>query len=345
MRIYDPNKDKQARRQQGKLSNLSDRRAGKRRLKRQRPPKRAGGRRLQRVSAAISARLRARRPLPQSAGRRRWRNRIRPLQSVTFNIREILYSARWISFALLCACLYAFYLIGANPRFYVNNIDIDGAQLIDTEELIRASSLRGAHIFALEPDKLAADISNFPGILEAEVQLSWPDQLHIAIKEDTPVLRWQEAGESYWVNSQGTLVPAGRSDVELVTVVADLPRSRLQQFGRDEVGDLAVIREAVPVSATYLEFIPQDVIAAALAIEEEFEDVTTLQFETTAGLQLVDPSGVAVKFGVSGDMALKVAIYRAIAADLQQRGVIAEYIDVSVVDKPVYKPVTPVEQE
>ncbi|HFC11473.1 MAG TPA: FtsQ-type POTRA domain-containing protein, partial [Anaerolineae bacterium] len=154
---------------------------------------------------------------------RKWRVKLRPLTSTTLNIRRALGSVRILSFSLLLLSVYAIWLIGNNPRFYLSRIEVEGATILQRGEIERASGVVGTHIFAIEPAVSAEQIQQMPGVLSAQVDLVWPDKLHITIEEETPILNWRENGRDYWVNASGTLIPAFGQDMNLLTIVANLP--------------------------------------------------------------------------------------------------------------------------
>ena len=161
--------------------------------------------------------------MPQSVKARKRRTTWKPVTTATGVVRRIAASTRLISGALLLLTIYALYLIGNNPRFYMSRIVVDGASILQRDEVIFASGTRGQHIFAIEPAVAAEAISNMPGVVAAQVDLEWPDSLHITIEEDTPVLNWRENGRNYWVNTDGAIIPAFGQDMNLLTIDAQVP--------------------------------------------------------------------------------------------------------------------------
>lgn len=282
----------------------------------------------------------AREQTVRSVRDRKRRVKFQPFTSMTFNIRQVVASARILSFSLLLLSIYAIWLIGNNPRFYLSRIDIEGATIIQKSEIKRASNAFGTHIFAVEPAVSAELIQQLPGVLTARVDLVWPDRLHITIEEEIPVLNWQENGRDFWVNASGTLIPAFGRDMSLLTIVANVPPVLTQQTAgieHDENGDLV---EGAPPKLTYLDFVPLSVIETALGLKQEMPDIDHLEYSLTAGLQFQDTRGWTAKFGSSGDLAAKLNIYEAVVSNTQARGIVPEYINVAQPTKPVFKPLS-----
>ena len=274
-----------------------------------------------------------RQQIPETAKQRRWRNFFRPMRVRVTSFRDFISSPRWISLIMLSGIVFALYMIGVNPRFYLNAIKIEGAEVIESDAILAASGLQGAHIFAIEPDVAATLINAIPGVLSAQVELRWPDEMEIVIKEDTPVLTWNEAGQEYWVNSEGALVPAFGQSFDLMRIVAEVPAAAAPLV--IETNDEPAPDETLPI--TYYRFVPHEVLDGAIQLQTLLPDLAVLTYKPSGGLHYLDPQGWTAKFG-TGDMHIKVATYDAMVAMLNEQGVKPEYIDVSIAAKPVYKP-------
>ena len=273
---------------------------------------------------------------PQSVTDRRRRNNWRSVTATTWSIRKFVGSARMLSLSLLICSLVALYLIGENPRFYLSRIDIEGASIIQRSEVVQASRISGTHVFAVEPDLVAEAVGNMPGIVAAQVDLNWPDRLHITIEEDTPILNWRENGRDFWVNREGTLVPAFGQDMNLLTVVANVPSpvQPLPEFD-DEGNEIPVAPKL-----TYLDFVPANLIETALQLDRKLPEIEQLTYAPQTGLQFRDGRGWTAMFGSDGDLVVKLAVYDSIVENLQVRGIVPEYINVAYPQKPVFKPLS-----
>jgi hypothetical protein len=334
MDIFDPT------RKRGTLRPSKPKR--KQKLKKQPKLVPDGKRRLRRSTAETPLTLRQRTPetMPPTARWRRFRRDFGGVIRSVMNVQTFISSARFYSFILLVGCLYALYLVGTNQRFYLTNVSIEGVSALGATDILEASGLRGAHIFAIEPAEAAEAIGSLPGVISAEVSVNWPNDVQIVVAEDTPVLLWNEGGRDYWVTESGTLVPALNNTVELLKIKAVLSPV-IQQPDLTELPEI----DAAPQPVTYLDFVPQEVIAGAVALQELYPYITEMEFAPSGGLRFNDSRGWLAKYGTGEDILQKHTIYEGIADYVQREGMAVEYINVSVVENPVYKPISVVSEQ
>ncbi|MBK9053199.1 MAG: FtsQ-type POTRA domain-containing protein [Chloroflexi bacterium] len=151
--------------------------------------------------------------MPNTAARRKRRNRINFNLPVSRDgVKQLIISPRWLSLVVLAIAIYAIVMIGLDEQFYLTTVPVSGVSAIPAQEIADASGLGGIHIFAADPATAAAAIDDIPGIISATVTLHWPNQVKITVVEDSPVAIWEEAGQTYWINADGSLLPA-RVDV------------------------------------------------------------------------------------------------------------------------------------
>lgn len=336
MNIFDPT------RKRGTLRPAKPKRRQK--LKKQPTRNKTEGKRgLLRSRAALTpVALRPSTPeaMPPTARRRRFKRDFGGVIRSMLNVKTFISSARFYSFLLLVGCMYALYLVGTNQHFYLNNVSIEGVSALGATDILDASGLRGAHIFAIEPTEAADAIGLLPGVISAEVSVNWPNDVTIVIEEDTPVLLWNEAGRDFWVTKSGTLVPAFNNTVDLLRVKAVVPAVAQE-------ADLTASPEVdnAPPPLTYLDFVPQEVIAGVSSLQELYPSITEMEFAPSGGLRFSDERGWLAKFGTGEDILRKHTIYEEIANYVQREGIAIEYINVSVVENPVFKPIATVGSE
>jgi cell division septal protein FtsQ len=251
--------------------------------------------------------------VPATAQKRRRRNS-RHVHLPLARVKRVLLSARWLSSSLLAVCIFALYVIGEDDNFYLTSIPVEGVSGIAAREIVAASGLGGAHIFAASPVAAAANVSEVPGVISATVTLHWPNQVLIQVTEDTPVAVWEQVGELYWINASGRLVPARRDVPELLHIYSEWPEP--------------------PDDFT---FVSQDVLYGALQLVELRPNIEKLYYHPSGGLSYQDGRGWRGYFGAGTDMAQKLVVYETIVADLVGRGVTPEYISVTNQAKPFYR--------
>lgn len=281
-------------------------------------------------------------PLPQlrvpaTARRRRRRNR-RMVRLPLASLKRLIFSSRWVSLLLVALCAGALVLIGLEEEFYITLVPVEGVASIPPAEIVQASGLGGAHIFAAEPQAAAQRVDEMPGVISATVSLEWPNQATIKIREDSPVAVWEFAGQRYWVNQGGELVPA-RIDVPgLLHIIAEGPVAAPASApvaaaeARDEGGEDEV------TGATPILFVPEPVLQGALLLRELRPNIESLYYDPGGGLSYQDGRGWRAYFGTGTDMAQKLVVYETLVAKLVADGVTPQYVSVQNQERPFYLP-------
>ncbi len=259
--------------------------------------------------------------VPRRVKRRRKRNH-RRYALPRASVRQVATSARWLSLVLFGVCLYALYFVGMSDDFYLTYIPVEGTVSITPEEIVSASGLAGNHIFAADPAGAAIAIHELPGVVSATVQLRWPNEVLIRIVEDRPVALWVQAGETFWINEAGRLIPARAEAPGLPQIQAETPWELT-----DETGALT------------LTLVPGDVWLGARQLAELRPELTALYYRPDGGLSFDDERGWRAYFGVGDDMHQKLVVYDTLVTDLQSRGLQPDYVSVSNQDKPFYRAV------
>lgn len=275
--------------------------------------------------------------IPRTARRRRRRNRVL-VRMPTEALKHLILTSRWISLFLLVLSVGALVLIGMDESFYLTTIPVEGVASIPPEEIVGASELGGAHIFAVNPGDAAEQIAAIPGVISATVTLEWPNSAHISIGEDTPIAVWEQGGEQYWINSEGQLVPA-RIDVPGLLHI----RSEMEGPAQPSTAKMASTEEDVEdaedeelVESAPGIHVPPDVLQGALQLRELRPNIEALSYSPSGGLSYQDGRGWRVYFGSGTDMAQKLVVYESIVEHLLERGVSPAYISVSNQENPYY---------
>lgn len=282
-------------------------------------------RRMQTAHVVSSAKLQ----VPPTARRRRRRNSS-PVQFPAARLKQIVFSARWISLGILSLMLFALYVVGMDSDFYITTVPVDGVSTIPATEILAASGLGGAHVFAVNPSEVAERINAVPGVISATVTLQWPNQVLIQVAEDNPIAIWQEGGVDYWVTADGRIYPARGMRAGLLQIVSErkqTPPIEYQEKGDGETAD----------AKTVVAFIPAGVLEGALLLRELRPNIEKLYYRPADGLSYQDGRGWRAHFGIGEDMAQKLVVYETIIEELLARNLTPAYVSVSNQQKPFYR--------
>jgi cell division septal protein FtsQ len=225
-----------------------------------------------------------------------------------------------MSFLVLLGVGTMFYLAGMDMAYYVTDVRVDGASTIAHQTVVEASGLKGMHMFWLSPARAADRVASVSNVLTATVEIALPNQAHITIAERNPVMAWDQAGERLWVDADG----------------------RLMQMRQESAGRLVILSQE-PEKLQIGDRVPPEVLASALLLRQERPNIESLYYDLDNGLSYQDGRHWRAYFGVSLDVAQKLAVYEAVVADLQSRGLQPRYVSVINKDKPYYSLAEPAE--
>ncbi|MCP5095472.1 MAG: FtsQ-type POTRA domain-containing protein [Chloroflexi bacterium] len=274
-------------------------------------------RRVESAAAIPGTRLR----MPKTARTRRRRNRQRTRIPVA-GIKQFIFSARWISLSIVALCVYAIYLVGMDEHFYLTVIPVEGTISISPNEIVASSGLAGIHVFAADPSVAAERIAEIPGVISASVTLRWPNQVHVEIKEDSPIAVWIEGSNQYWITETGRFVPARSQTLGLLLIESERP--------------LDPTIESPKTNQPSVVFVPDGVLAGAMQLRELRSNIERLYYQPATGLSFQDGRGWRVYFGTGTDMQQKLVVYETIVDELLAQDRTPVYVSVSNQEKPYY---------
>jgi len=296
----------------------------------------------------------------KTAQKRKRRNSQERIRRPLSGVAGFIVNTRWISLAVLAACVYALYFIGGDDRFYLNVIPVEGASTLDINHVVEESGLAGRHIFAADPQEAADHLSEMGGVVTATVTLHWPNDVLITMREQPPLATWQEGDVAYWIDADGGLSPARSQTIGLLNIISEIPaQSPAPREGSGEGSQSSALREgsgegsqspalregsgegseAATTESTgaAIAFVPQDVLEGALQLRALRPNIEQLYYRPSGGLSYQDGRGWRAYFGTGLDMNQKLAVYETVVAKLLEQGIRPEYISVSNQHKPYYR--------
>lgn len=225
---------------------------------------------------------------------------------------------RWriVSFLIVLCLSGVLVLFFASDVFYVRSIAVGGLQYMTKEEVFTYSRIASWHIFWVDPQEVRENLLEFPSVADAQVRISWPpNMVDIIIEEREPALVWEQSGTAVWVDINGKVMAQRAERPDLTRIVAD------------------TLFENSPLETGNLDL---EVVYGALQLRELRPEVTTWRYDPARGLGFRNPNGWDVWFGVGSNMQEKQAIYGAMAASVQQRGIAVAEINIVNPDAPYY---------
>lgn len=224
-------------------------------------------------------------------------------------------SWRMASGAMVMVLLAVLFHLLSSPRYFVNSINLSGAQYIPGEDLYQASGVDNLNIFWLNPQQIKTNLAVVPGIQEVAVEVRWPNQVYVAVVENVPVLAWSQAGQTMWVDRDGRVFPARGEVAGLVPIVVDDATYALTTDSR----------------------IPQEAIEGALQLKQLRNNIELLHYDAVNGLSYQDGRNWRGYFGVGPDMETKLKVYETLIGNLLARNIRPTSVNVVNADAPYYR--------
>lgn len=212
---------------------------------------------------------------------------------------------------ILGAGLYIFF---DTDYFYVFNFDIIGARYVTAAEIEKASDVRGYNIFFIDARSVERALAKVPEVKSATVTTRLPNYVAIEIQERQPALVWQRGSETYWVDADGVFVRA-RAPLSELPTVRDLDPGVIQAGQRAQTHAVAAfwaLRAAMP------------------------ESPRALEWSAARGIAFTDERGWKIYLGDADEMPGKVAVLRALVAQLVAQNARIRFIDLGKGD-PYYQ--------
>jgi cell division septal protein FtsQ len=231
---------------------------------------------------------------------------------------------RFVSAGLVIGLIALGVFIFTSPMFVVTQVEVGGAQYVPADEIFTSSGIAGTHILQIDPKEVARHVEKLPSLSSAQVVLQWPARVIIVVREREPALVWEQGGERYWVDVNGYLMVLRKDLPGLVRVV-------------DEGEAIPFNCPGPACSDTDKVTVDPAVVLGAQQLKTLRSNIDMLYYDPVHGLSYQDGRGWRGYFGTGTNMDIKLVIYEALVANLQQRGITPLYIDVSNPDAPFYR--------
>jgi cell division protein FtsQ len=148
-------------------------------------------------------------------------------------------SGRIFSLLLLFASLGSLWYVANTPRFTVRDIRVEGAQALSDQAVANMAAARGQSIWLIDAHQISERLKTNAYIEHADVYVTLPDQLMIAVAERRPELRWRSGGALYLLDADGRVLSADASAPLTDTLVIE-DRTNRQLQPNDTVDPVAL---------------------------------------------------------------------------------------------------------
>ncbi|MCS6949000.1 MAG: FtsQ-type POTRA domain-containing protein [Armatimonadota bacterium] len=211
--------------------------------------------------------------------------------------------------------------VWSSPIFWVREVTVEGIALTRPEEVVHVMRLgeRNNWVF-LSPSRLAQRLQSLPAVADAVVARRIWGKVSVRVFERQPLALLRTTKGSYWIDARG--VPFWRTEQ-----AAGLPEIHVQAPFSVTLGR-AVSNKSVQSALEILyRYVPEHHLPVAQIVVDREGNLCLNMKGRLPRVKIGDSTGLARKM--------------ARAAELWQQPQLvqqAEYLDVSYVDKPVWKP-------
>ncbi len=225
-------------------------------------------------------------------------------------------SARMPSLLLLVAVAAAALHMATSENFYIYKPAVVDNHRVPANEIIAASQIETLHVLWLNGNRAAAAlVARMPDLQSASIACAFPAVCTIQVSERQPMFEWKQGQTRTWVDVEG------------------------MSFGaRGQVAGLTVV-EAPPALPALLpgHRASPELVTTLLALTTVLPEIKQYRFTPEHGLEFSDPKGNwPVYLGVGPDMAERVSMWKALAANLAERKIRPKYVDVRYANAPFY---------
>jgi cell division protein FtsQ len=219
-----------------------------------------------------------------------------------------------------CVLLLSWFVMA--ETFTVGAVELRGAQRLDAAAINTALQVAGSSIFSVQPDQLLGILrAQFPELERVSVGVGFPASVAVLVKERQPVLAWEQAGLTVWVDAAGVAFISSETADSLISVTAleAPPPLKPDQYGRHQL----IRPEMVSSIQTLSQIAPQG---------------SVLIYDPTMGFGWSDPGGWQAFFGLDdSDIVQRMAVYRSLLNELAARNLTPTLISVAQLHAPYYR--------
>lgn len=211
---------------------------------------------------------------------------------------------RFAGMGLAAALIATILFLFVNDDFYVESAEITGATYSTAEQIYRMAGVHDFSLFWIDPSEAEHRLAQLPFVKSARVWPVLPNKVHIDVVERQPVLLWQTAGQIFWVDADGTVLPVAGSSDPLPALI-DVDGSSVSPEGK----------------------LDRQMVAAVLELRRHLPELDRVVWSRDRGLHFVTSDGTLVVLGQNTRLATRVQQLVSLQSEIAAEGNHAREID------------------
>jgi hypothetical protein len=235
---------------------------------------------------------------------------------------------RLLSGLLVVLLGFLIYTLWYSPYFTISGIEVSGLVRLTNQELNAVADVIGKSIVLVSPSDLERDLKiAFPQLAEVSVETNIPNEVIVKVVERQPVLAWQQEGQTFWIDADGTAFLSEGEGGPQITV-----------HGPDMLSMSPPNSESLDDAENAASSLPLELVSAILAINKDVPEGVSIMYDSRHGLGWQDQRGWQVYFGHNDeDIDMKLRVYNKTWKRLKKAGIRPALINVEHVHAPYYR--------
>lgn len=219
--------------------------------------------------------------------------------------------------SVLSVMAYGAYWTWSSPFFKVSNVEVVGNQRVSAGTLVESSGLLGESMFSADLAAAQQALYQQPLVSSVRIERDWPHTVRVVVEERKAWGTWEQTGVQYTIDREGMVLGQGPA-------AAGSPVIRSTEAGNRIIGD-RVDYQAVDAAAEIYEKLPRQLGTT----------VAEVAFTSGKGVQVTTTNGQTALFGDSSSIAYKLSVWAALAQEAQVRNINYTTIDLRYGNRPV----------
>lgn len=247
---------------------------------------------------------------------------------------------RLISGAVFLLSLAVVITFSSLGTFKVSAINLEGAERLTAEAMLSQIGVTGTSIIKIDPEEIESRIiENFPSISKVKVSAGLPASLTIKVTERQPLIAWQQAAGTLWIDADGVMfVPRGEVEIPLTVIAAGDPPDAVSIAPETAEAISGASEEEGVDAASLTPRTTPEFVQGMLSLVDYVPEGSVLNYDPQFGLGWRDPQGWLVYFGKDiSNIDLKLAEYETIVAELQAKDLRPALISLEYLYAPFYR--------
>jgi len=208
----------------------------------------------------------------------------------------------------------------ASPYFQIHEIVIEGLNAIKTSEIqeLMAPYYR-INILLIDASRIRKELLKSGYIKEITVKKEYPDQLRIVVTERIPLAKINNNGKYLVISKDGYILEEGPLTTKL------------------KIPEISGIGYSLTTNKILFSPVLEKIVQALAEINQESREIMALIKVGKEDISLTLNSRTPVRLGSSEDLIEKFKIIESVLEKIKHEGLKVEYIDISIIGKPVIK--------